>query len=760
MPLAFQQGTRFLEDLFRRFVLCLDTDFGRNPGFKEQNELLYDTGSSKKHSKDSAETTTGTAGSAGQLGSSTTTSDTTGLTGSHQSDLTHHDTQQQSHTLDSTTSRTASNQKDHMDPQDFAAARVAGTSHETSAHNQQNTQPAFGSATGAGDANYAQQEPHQFQSTTQQGVTQPQGQQQSNNPALAGGLAGAAIGTHEKHGRNVLRKENPNAPTATSHQTTSSHEHGHHHSGNAAAGHATGSHQHAHHAESNVAEHPTASSEQHGHHTGRDAALGAGAVGAAGVAHHEHSKKDEHEEPKKERSILNKILHPSSSKHDHETTTTTAAHHSHTAGSGSHQLHSDHGAIDSRAPTNEPAANASIGGAQAIAPVGAGAVGAVFAAHEEKKHHEHHQGLSSGATSIPNTTGVTHHQPTSQQHSVVPNTEHRTQAHQPLSAGSATGPLGVGAIGAIAGAHEEKKHHNEALQSQQGQSQGSLTHHQHNTGGLLSHHETSGHQHQHSQHSHSDVAGATESSHDHHHQHHLTGHEQRDLHEHSSNDTGLSHHVHNGVTAMPNHHNHSRADETTARQVDVGHHHVAAGSGVGAGTATAGIAAASTGHHNSTNLENTPQTTDSSDSGPASKTMGPHKSNILNILDPRVKPDMQALKENKEAKKAEKGTENQPESLSGSHHTEATSLAERPKTETYTPTGSGNQGTTGHAFETSGAAGTHSNPAHTDDLKGIVTGERGNVGDPSNVYSKKPLDERVTMPGSFPDSSMNVNKTT
>jgi len=86
--------------------------------------------------------------------------------------------------------------------------------------------------------------------------------------------------------------------------------------------------------------------------------------------------------------------------------------------------------------------------------------------------------------------------------------------------------------------------------------------------------------------------------------------------------------------------------------------------------------------------------------------------------------------------------------------------------------GAGNQSLTGtsgaHRFtetacntiETSGAAGTHSEPAHTDNVKGIVTGERGIPGDPSNVYSRKPLDERVTMPGTYPDSSTNVNKTT
>ena len=35
------------------------------------------------------------------------------------------------------------------------------------------------------------------------------------------------------------------------------------------------------------------------------------------------------------------------------------------------------------------------------------------------------------------------------------------------------------------------------------------------------------------------------------------------------------------------------------------------------------------------------------DSGPASKTIGPHDSNIANVLDPRVKPQPELMKGNK-----------------------------------------------------------------------------------------------------------------
>jgi hypothetical protein len=650
-----------------------------------------------------------------------------------------------------------------MDSKDFEAARTAGTNLSPTGNTYESTQPAFGSATGAGVASY----PH---------------------------------------------KENPQAATKIPRQEVGS--------------------------------------DQHNRHTGRDTALGAGALGRAAAVHHERSK-EESEEPKEKKNILKKIFGSGDKQHDEAASSKSdATHHIpekkepnvmskilHPSGDkhnySTHEIIAAHTAGHSRAvPTNEPATNASLGSAHAAAPIGAAAVGSAFAGHEMKKPDDHSHGdqAHQHATATSTVSSAERYaNPTVVGHSTVPATGPTSYTHQPLEASSASGPLGAGAVAAAIGVHEHKKHEQSTHIQQNPES---LTHHQHNTGSILTHNESAGHRHKHDHHTHHGVVGA---SHDQDNFLSHSAHEQRDLHQHGGNDS-LSHHVHNGVTAMP-HHNNSKAG-AFGQDANAGDHRIAAGPALGAGAATAGTAAASLGQdHNSkrdgdlshplasqSSLQKSApaaglsQTT-SSDSGPASKTRGPHKSNILNILDPRIKPDMQALKEDKEAKKEKKeaqkenesGIGNQSSVHSGATGTQMALAADHPKT-TFPATtgtgpqqqvdrnttplsdakaaetinearsgnldprvavaGAGNQSLTGtsgaHRFtetagntiETSGAAGTHSEPAHTDNVKGIVTGERGIPGDPSNVYSRKPLDERVTMPGTYPDSSTNVNKTT
>jgi hypothetical protein len=151
-----------------------------------------------------------------------------------------------------------------------------------------------------------------------------------------------------------------------------------------------------------------------------------------------------------------------------------------------------------------------------------------------------------------------------------------------------------------------------------------------------------------------------------------------------------------------------------------------------------------------------PTSTTSVDSGPASKTQGPHKSNILNILDPRVRPDFQQLKADKEARTASVDDQSSPANTTATAAAGATtqpSNLDTPKasglehsTATTVPA-SHNAAATSAPIDNSASTGLSSTAPQQ---HGIVTGERGVTGDTGNPYSSKPLDPRVNMPGSYP----------
>lgn len=675
----------------------------RSPGHKDQDNLLYDTGSSGKTGHhESNEAKLGSTATASGLESSDATrshvnptelGSTGTASGLGSSDATRshvkttHDSENPDAGLQSSTSRTAINQKDHMAPRDFQ---------ESFTHQAGQQAPLASTAGTSGNV------PHsQLGDPTQ---SSQHAHHTGRDVALATGTTGASIGAHEKHTHNKLQKEQV---------------------------HATGSGSHS---------------------------LGS-----------DHHRDGDQQESKKE-SVLKKIFSSSSNKHDD---------------GGHHQHHLDH----STSGTTEYRTSA------ANTPHGA----------------------------LPVAEQFTQRNPVQQQH-VAPGGVQSSlhQSQHPHATGQSGVPIGAAAIVAVAEAHE-------GTLNSPGSQRNDLTHHQHNSGQLLSHNQTSANQHEH--HSHHSHGGVVSDFHQaqNYEQRNLTGHEQRDLHSHGGNDNGLSHHVHNGVTPLPhsahghNHgHNHGHANEN----VNTGQGRGIAGPGLGA--AGVGLATASASSHNSSFTESQSQSI-TSDSGPATKTQGPHSSNIANVLDPRVQPDVEALKEEKEEKRAAhatQGTQSTSHSTSQSpslvdrvknlvsSHASSTSEPTAPNlganvgsashatglgtsagttgssASTGTPVGtgalrddprateitnqarggelnpsvavanSGAQETTGHTFATSGSGGTHSTPAYTDNVKGTVTGEQGNLGDASNVYSRKPLDDRVTMPGTFPQSSTNIHKTT
>jgi hypothetical protein len=170
-------------------------------------------------------------------------------------------------------------------------------------------------------------------------------------------------------------------------------------------------------------------------------------------------------------------------------------------------------------------------------------------------------------------------------------------------------------------------------------------------------------------------------------------------------------------------------------------HNVAAGVGSGAAVAAAQKAYKDHDAVNSDTSPISPTSTTSMESGPATKTQGPHKSNILNILDPRVRPDFQQMKANKESKNESVNEEPSPAAVAAA----STALGSSSKhtTSSHHPDVAKEQ-LTSSQFES------NQHSSGTVDNKGIVTGERGIVGDSGNPYSSAPLDPRVNMPGSYP----------
>ncbi|KAF2663871.1 hypothetical protein BT63DRAFT_460990 [Microthyrium microscopicum] len=166
-------------------------------------------------------------------------------------------------------------------------------------------------------------------------------------------------------------------------------------------------------------------------------------------------------------------------------------------------------------------------------------------------------------------------------------------------------------------------------------------------------------------------------------------------------------------------------DETTAHGHQV--------SGLGAGTAGAVVGGASQAHKDSL----------VSEEDPATKTKGPHKSNILNVLDPRVKPDKISVDEAAGVEQkhlpsdgATTGTHSGPQDYSAGP-------LRLPEGDKLTPVGEGHSGagkpimTTTNATSSSAATG---------------ASQEAGQGHGTNPYTSTPLDPRVSMPGTYPDA--------
>ena len=169
--------------------------------------------------------------------------------------------------------------------------------------------------------------------------------------------------------------------------------------------------------------------------------------------------------------------------------------------------------------------------------------------------------------------------------------------------------------------------------------------------------------------------------------------------------------------------------------------------------------------------------TDSHSPPTSSKDPVMHKSKILNFLDPRVKSDKGKTRDETESTHNPSSPEFADTSKTHAtpdHTTSSTGTAmgdaststatSAAKCVEPTPTSEAVDPPNVATSEPTGVSGVQGMPTHTDAANaadgkgGVLTGEKAKHGDPSNPYSAVPLDPRVDMPGTYPESTTDLSK--
>jgi hypothetical protein len=612
-----------------------------------------------------------------------------------------------------------------------AGAVGAGTAAHHHHHQQHNTQ----------------QDPAVVGQQTSGGVVHPEHTQQHHlgrDAALGAGAVGAGTAAHHHHHQHDQHQGVAAAQPTTGGVVHPEHAQQHHLGRDAAlgagavgAGTAAHHHHHQHDQQQGVTGvHPTAvgtlpqDQSQH-HHLGRDAALGAGAIGAGTAAHHHHDKKEA-----ERAAVADQTAHPVAP----------------------HQHHDQH-----RADAATGTGNDHHFGRDAAA--GAGALGIGEAAH----HHHEKQKAEEVATG--------EHADKERKPSIlkrifkrgdkdVDESEHTVEGdhehHHGRDAALGAGAVGAGA--AVAHHHHDKKHDKEVEELGVPADQKLHTHpeakkHEH---GIIS--QVLNPNNDKADHVRFGTTASTQAPASTEQTHH--SHLGRD----AAIGTGAA-----GATGLAAAHEHRKhelqneipAERTAAGAPTTGRGDLPQESATHTGAAPA-VAAAENVHkdRHGVGAETSspispvsPTSTASIDSGPATKTQGPHKSNIMNILDPRVRPDFEQMKANKEVKKASIDGESSPTAATAAAGA-TTGAATTGIASHETPKSEGlEQHNTPAVAASHNVAGTNA-PVNTGASAGLsntipqqhsnVAGESGVARDGENPYSSKPVDPRVNMPGGYP----------